>query len=213
MELSEHNVLYLERFMWLFKKKNTLSDEELVLNYFNTGNKQLVGDLFEKHVKTVFGVCLFYFRDKDQASDAVMQIFEKLMVDLQKTQVKNFKAWLSFVVRNYCISEIRKGKGKKFVPETYLDFEMAPTSLEEEEKLDRVNDERMLEYMKAVLPELKENQRRCLELFYLKDLSYQQISEQMRFSINEVKSYIQNGKRNLKLLIEQKIKQNTHESR
>lgn len=84
MELSEHNVLYLERFMWLFKKKNTLSDEELVLNYFNTGNKQLVGDLFEKHVKTVFGVCLFYFRDKDQASDAVMQIFEKLMVDLQK---------------------------------------------------------------------------------------------------------------------------------
>lgn len=213
MELSEHNVLYLERFMWLFKKKNTLSDEELALNYFNTGNKQLVGDLFEKHVKTVFGVCLFYFRDKDQAKDAVMQIFEKLMFDLQKTQVKNFKAWLSFVVRNYCISEIRKGKGKKFVPETYLDFEMAPTSIEEEEKLNSVNDERMLEYMKAVLPELKENQRRCLELFYLKDLSYQQISEQMRFSINEVKSYIQNGKRNLKLLIEQKIKQNTHERR
>ena len=213
MELSEHNVLYLERFMWLFKKKNTLSDEELVMNYFNTGNKQLVGDLFEKHVKTVFGVCLFYFRDKDQAKDAVMQIFEKLMFDLQKTQVKNFKAWLSFVVRNYCISEIRKGKGKHFVPETYLDFEMAPTSLEEEEKLEQVNDERMLDYMKEVLPELKESQRRCLELFYLKNFSYQQISEQLQFSINEVKSYIQNGKRNLKLLIEEKIKQNTHESR
>ena len=213
MELSEHNVLYLERFMWLFKKKNTPSDEELVMNYFNTGNKQLVGDLFEKHVKTVFGVCLFYFRDKDQAKDAVMQIFEKLMFDLQKTQVKNFKAWLSFVVRNYCISEIRKGKGKHFVPETYLDFELAPTSLEEEEKLEQVNDERMLDYMKEVLPELKESQRRCLELFYLKNFSYQQISEQLQFSINEVKSYIQNGKRNLKLLIEEKIKQNTHESR
>lgn len=213
MELSEHNVLYLERFMWLFKKKNTPSDEELVMNYFNTGNKQLVGDLFEKHVKTVFGVCLFYFRDKDQAKDAVMQIFEKLMFDLQKTQVKNFKAWLSFVVRNYCISEIRKGKGKHFVPETYLDFELAPTSLEEEEKLEQVNDERMLDYMKEVLPELKENQRRCLELFYLKNFSYQQISEQLQFSINEVKSYIQNGKRNLKLRIEEKIKQNTHESR
>ena len=213
MELSEHNVLYLERFMWLFKKKNTPSDEELVMNYFNTGNKQLVGDLFEKHVKTVFGVCLFYFRDKDQAKDAVMQIFEKLMFDLQKTQVKNFKAWLSFVVRNYCISEIRKGKGKHFVPETYLDFEMAPTSLEEEEKLEQVNDERMLDYMKEVLPELKENKRRCLELFYLKNFSYQQISEQLQFSINEVKSYIQNGKRNLKLRIEEKIKQNTHESR
>jgi len=192
--------------MWLFKKKDTLSDEELALNYFRSGDKALVGDLFEKHVKTVFGVCLFYFRDKDLAKDAVMQIFEKLIVELRKTEVKNFKGWLSFVVRNYCIGELRKNKNKHFVPETYLDFEVNETSLEEEEKIAQVNDELMLDYMKEALPQLKENQRKCVELFYLKSQSYQQISDATQFSINEVKSYIQNGKRNLKLLIEEKIK-------
>lgn len=196
--------------MWLFKKRDFATDEELALNYFNTGDKELVGLLFEKHVKTVFGVCLFYFRDKDIAKDAVMQIFEKLITELKKTEVKNFKGWLSFVVRNYCISEIRKNKSRYNLPETYLDFEVKDTSLEEEEKISGVSDEEMIEQMQICLVDLKENQRVCVELFYLKNQSYQQICDKTNFSLNEVKSYIQNGKRNLKLLLEQRIKNRKH---
>ncbi len=192
--------------MWLFKKRDFATDEELALNYYHTGDKELVGQLFEKHVKTVFGVCLFYFRDKDIAKDAVMQIFEKLMSELRKTEVKNFKGWLSFVVRNYCISEIRKNKNIRKLPETYLDFELKETSLDEEEKIDGVSDELMIDHMQAGLLELKENQKICVELFYLKGQSYQQIADKTGFSLNEVKSFIQNGKRNLKLIIEEKIK-------
>ncbi len=192
--------------MWLFKKRDFATDEELALNYFNTGDKELVGLLFEKHVKTVFGVCLFYFRDKDVAKDAVMQIFEKLITELKKTEVKNFKGWLSFVVRNYCISEIRKNKNKYRLPESYLEFELNGTTIEEEEKVLGVSDEVMMDHMQAGLSELKENQKLCVELFYLKGQSYQQICDKTNFSLNEVKSFIQNGKRNLKLLIEAKIK-------
>ena len=192
--------------MWLFKKKNYSSDEELALAYYQSGNKELLGDLFEKHVKTVFGVCLFYFRDKDVAKDAVMQIFEKLMVELRKTEVKNFKGWLSFVVRNYCISEIRKSKSKHFVNESYLDFELKDANLEEEERIESVNEGMLLDYMKTSLHLLKPAQKNCVELFYLKNLSYQQISDQTKLSLNEVKSNIQNGKRNLKLLIEEKLR-------
>jgi len=192
--------------MWLFSKKNSTIDEELVQDYFQSGNKKVLGDLFERHVKTVFGACLFYFRDKDTAKDIVMQIFEKLIVDLRKTEVKNFKAWLGFVVRNYCISELRKNKGRHFLPETYLDFEVRETSLEEEEKIARVNEELLLTHMKEALPQLKENQRVCVECFYLKGMSYQRISDETEFTINEVKSFIQNGKRNLRLLIEEKVK-------
>lgn len=192
--------------MWLFTRKNSGSDEELVLDYFHSGNTTVLGELFEKHVKTVFGVCLFYFRDKDVAKDAVMQIFEKLIVDLRRTEVKNFKAWLGFVVRNYCIGELRKNKGKYFLPEAYLDFEVREPALEEEERIARVNEELLLERMKEAMPLLKDNQRICIEAFYLKGLSYQQVSDQTKFSINEVKSFIQNGKRNLKLLIEEKIR-------
>ncbi len=190
--------------MWLFKKKQFNTDEDIARQYYITGNKNLVGDLFEKHVKTVFGVCLFYFKDTAQAKDMVMQIFEKLLTELKKTEVKNFKAWLSFVVRNYCISELRKTKNKYFVNENYLDFEINTATLLEEEKIESVNDDLLLQFMNECLPLLKENQKRCVELFYLQNQSYQQICDVTHFSLNEVKSYIQNGKRNLKLLIEQK---------
>ncbi|MEO6303433.1 MAG: sigma-70 family RNA polymerase sigma factor [Bacteroidia bacterium] len=196
--------------MWLFKKRDFATDEELALNYYNTGDKELVGLLFEKHVKTVFGVCLFYFRDKDLAKDAVMQIFEKLITELKKAEIKNFKGWLSFVVRNHCISELRKNKNKHMLPESYLDFEVKETSLQEEEKISEVSDEIMLDHMQAGLLELKKSQRVCVELFYLKGNSYQQICDKTNFSLNEVKSYIQNGKRNLKLVIEEKIKNKRH---
>ena len=196
--------------MWLFKKKRFNTDEEIVCEYYVTGNKALVGDLFEKHVKTVFGVCLFYFKDKDAAKDIVMQIFEKLITELKKSEVKNFKAWLSFVVRNYCISELRKNKNKHFVSESYLDFEITSTSYLEEEKINSVNNDVLLDYMKECLPLLKENQKICIELFYLQNLSYQQINIKTALSLNEIKSYIQNGKRNLKLLIEQKQNSTKH---
>ena len=129
---------------------------------------------------------------------------------LKKSEVKNFKGWLSFVVRNYCISELRKNKNKHFVSESYLDFEVSPTSYEEEEKINSINNDVLLEYMKECLPLLKENQKICIELFYLQNLSYQQISAKTTLSLNEIKSYIQNGKRNLKLLIEQKQNSTKH---
>jgi RNA polymerase sigma-70 factor (ECF subfamily) len=192
--------------MWLFSKKKHSSDEELALAYFRTGNKDLVGELFEKHVKTVYGVCLFYFRDKDIAKDAVMQIFERLMVELRKTEIKSFKGWLSFVVRNYCISEIRKRNNRHFVNESYLDFELATPVLMEEEMISATSDDQMLAYMKECLHLLKPDQKMCLEMFYLKNMSYQQISGSSGLTLNEVKSRIQNGKRNLKLMIAQRIK-------
>lgn len=196
--------------MWLFKKKKFASDEDLAREYYISGNKELVGDLFEKHVKTVFGVCLFYFRDKEIAKDSVMLIFEKMISDLRKTEIKNFKGWLGFVVRNHCISELRKQKNKKFVPETYLDFEIKQTHLQTEEAIESVNEDEMLTHLQVCLPVLKDNQRRCLELFYIKALSYQEISAQTNMTINEVKSHIQNGKRNLKIMIEEKIKKGNH---
>jgi RNA polymerase sigma-70 factor (ECF subfamily) len=191
--------------MWLYRKHNYSSDEELALAYFRTGNREYLGELFEKHVKTVYGVCLFYLRDKDVAKDAVMQIFEKLLTELRKSEVKNFKGWLSFVVRNFCISEIRKSKSKHFVSESYLDFELKEASLEEEEAIESVSEEALLTYLRDSLHLLKPKQKVCVEMFYLKGMSYQEISQECGFGLNEVKSLIQNGKRNLKIMIEKKI--------
>jgi len=189
--------------MWLFNKKTNKTDEELVNAYRENGNKNLLGDLFKNHVQSVYGTCLFYLQDKDEAKDAVMNIFEKLMVELRQNEIKNFKAWLGFVVRNHCISAIRKRNSAFKNTKGYYDYEFKDANYETELKIESVNDEKMFQNLQECLPKLKEAQRKCIELFYLKNLSYQQISELTQYELNEVKSYIQNGKRNLKLLIEE----------
>ena len=188
--------------MWLFKKKEYSSDEELLKHYKQSGNKDLFADLFKKHVSVVYGTCLFYLQDKDEAQDATMQLFEKLMLDINTREIDNFKGWLSFVVRNHCISIIRKNKSQNKNIKSYYEFEYEDANYETEEKINTVSDDVMLENMKQCLPKLKENQRLCVELFYLNNKSYQDIANQTGFTLNEIKSYIQNGKRNLKLLLE-----------
>jgi RNA polymerase sigma-70 factor (ECF subfamily) len=192
--------------MWLFKKKEYNSDEELLKHYKQSGNKELFADLFKKHVTVVYGTCLFYLQDKDEAQDATMQLFEKLMLDINNREIDNFKGWLSFVVRNHCISLIRKNKSQTKNIKSYYEFEYNAPDYEQEEKINSVSDDVLLENMKECLPKLKENQRICVELFYLKNKSYQDIANETNFSLNEIKSYIQNGKRNLKLLIEDSTK-------
>lgn len=188
--------------MWLFNKKINKTDEELISAYKESGNKNLFADLFKNHVNTIYGTCLFYLQDKEEAKDAVMNIFEKLLIDVKLNEINNFKGWLSFVVRNHCISVIRKKNTLLKNTKSYYDFEYKDANYEEESKIESVSDEQLVQYLKECLPKLKDNQRQCIELFYLNDLSYLQISEQTGFEINEVKSYIQNGKRKLKLLIE-----------
>jgi RNA polymerase sigma-70 factor (ECF subfamily) len=194
--------------MWLFKKKEYSSDEELLKHYKQSGNKDLFADLFKKHVSVVYGTCLFYLQDKDEAQDATMQLFEKLMLDINNREIDNFKGWLSFVVRNHCISIIRKNKSQNKNIKSYYEFEYEDANYETEEKINTVSDDVMLENMKQCLPKLKENQRLCVELFYLNNKSYQDIANQTGFTLNEIKSYIQNGKRNLKLLLEDQTRLN-----
>ncbi len=193
--------------MFFLKKKNTpvTDDAELLLLYRNTKDLFYVGELFKKHSKTVLGTCLFYLEDKEEAKDAVMQIFDKLIVELKVQEIDYFKAWLGFVTRNYCISFIRKRKSTQSRMAAYYEFEKQESDYDTEVKIAKVSDDELAEQLLQVsMEELKEQQRNCIVLFYLQNKSYQQISDTTGFSLNEVKSYIQNGKRNLKLLIEEK---------
>jgi len=190
--------------MWLFKNKEYLSDDELVNQYKRDGNKNVFAELFKKHVNVVYGTCLFYLQDKDEAQDATMQLFEKLMIEVKNRDILNFKGWLSFVVRNFCISIIRKNKSYQKNIKSYYEFEYELPNIETEEKIYSVEDDQMIAMMTECLFQLKDKQRICIDLFYLKNKSNQAIATETNFRIKEIKSYIQNGKRNLKLLIEEK---------
>lgn len=174
-----------------------LSDNELVMNYKASSDKQFVGELYKRYTHLVLGMCIHYFKDKELAKDVVLQIFEKLFVELKKREVENFKGWLTFVVRNYCISELRKMQTQH---NREMEYQYEAKQILIEPDNDSIQkQERQLDQLEKAMHHLNPFQKKCIELFYLKNMSYSQIVELTGFSVSEVKSYLQNGKRNLKI--------------
>jgi RNA polymerase sigma-70 factor (ECF subfamily) len=184
-------------------KLNNLEDLELVSLYKNTGDKNCVGVLFQRYTHLIFGVCMKYLKDEDDCEDASMQIFEKLLTDLKKHEIQQFKAWLHMVCKNFCLMQLRSGKTKlKHQKELQKDLE---TNMETDHELHLSMasiKEVQLSLMEDCIKELNKEQKICIELFYLQEKSYSEVAEMTSFSMNNVKSFIQNGKRNLKICIE-----------
>ena len=184
----------------------TQSDENLVINYQNTKNNLVVGELFKRHSLMCYTVCIKYLKNDDAAHDATMNIFEKLFNDLQKHQINNFKSWLHTVCKNHCLILLRKPKVLISIDESeeensHLFMQLSNVLNHDDNKHEK---EEKLQVLEQSIFELKNKQRECIELFFLKQKSYQEISTLTGYTENEVKSYIQNGKRNLKILLEQK---------
>jgi RNA polymerase sigma factor (sigma-70 family) len=176
-----------------------LTDLELIAHYRESSDNVCVGILFERYTVLVFGVCMKYFRDEDESKDAVMQIFEKLLSDLARHEINNFKSWLFSVARNHCLMAIRKSKGVTIIggeaAEIITPF-MEFKQYQHQEHADRK--ESQLQQLEEAMKQLNEEQRTCVELFYLKEKCYQEIADLTGYTLNQVKSFIQNGKRNLK---------------
>ncbi|OFY88051.1 MAG: hypothetical protein A3F72_15515 [Bacteroidetes bacterium RIFCSPLOWO2_12_FULL_35_15] len=185
---------------------NNYNDLELVAQYKQTNDNTFVGVLFHRYTHLIFGVCLKYMKDEDDAQDASMQIFEKLLVDLKKHEIQQFKAWLHMVCKNYCLMQLRSGATKlKHAKEMHKDLSEVMESDYELHLTIENTKEIQLTHMEECIKGLNEEQRLCVELFYLQEKSYQEVSETTNLTMNNVKSYIQNGKRNLKNCIESRI--------
>jgi RNA polymerase sigma-70 factor (ECF subfamily) len=176
------------------------TDEELVAAYKQTGDAEMVGKLYERYAQLVFLVCMKYLKDAGESEDAAMQVFEKLLTDLKKYEVRQFKGWLLTIVRNHCIYllEVRK---KQYQRQEALKASM--DGVENDPAFDLTGDETELALgrMQEALIKLNDPQRICLDLFYLQKKSYQEVSLETGFTLKQVKSHIQNGKRNLKIML------------
>lgn len=186
------------------KLHTDLTDEELLQQYRRSDEKEWLGILLQRYTLLLLGVAMKYLKDKHSAEDAVQQIFLKTFTHLPPDPIANFKGWLYILTRNHCLQLLRTKE--YFAPEEQLQHirEEENRSSEQSEK------ETSLAQMHEALTELKEEQRMTIELFYLKKQSYRQIMEHTGFNFMQVKSYIQNGKRNLKLILTQKLN-NNHE--
>jgi len=179
------------------------SDEELLLLYQKNGNLDVLGELYGRHMHLVYGVSLKYLGDPEDAKDATMEIFEKLLVILPGQEVRQFKSWLYVLTKNHCLMEIRSAKTseKKMAGlKTELEF------MESEEELHPIDreDQSIESALKACIEKLKTEQKQCIDLFYYKKMCYREISESLNMEEKKVKSFLQNGKRNLKICLERK---------
>ena len=178
------------------------TDTELLEKFYHDKNNQWLGILLQRYTMLLFGVCMKYLKNEDDAKDSVQQVFLKIIAELHKYRVDYFKSWIYMIAKNHCLMRLRDRQGKTAVElrEQALAWEEEPGA--REVHLDK---DRMLDIMSASLDELSKEQKRCVTLFYLDKKSYQEITDSTGFSMGQVKSYIQNGKRNLKLLIERKL--------
>lgn len=196
--------------MLFFKSKNllVLTDEELILKFRDEDNSLYVGELFSRYAHMAFGVCMKYFKNEEVSRDAVMHVYESLIVDLKRHEVKNFKGWFHMVVKNHCLMELRKKKSEDKRKEGFEKEEQLFMELEQQvhQLTETVVDSDLeLENLTDCISKLKEEQRTCVELFFLQEKCYKEVSRATSYDIKKVKSYIQNGKRNLKNCLENKV--------
>lgn len=178
-----------------------ISDSDLLNRFKNDKNKEWLGILLERYTLLLLGVCMKYLKNEEDSKDAVQQIFLKALNELEKYSVTYPKSWLYKIACNHCLMKLRDDK--KFVS-------LADHSLYAEENVDLEtiqSKESDLDILESCLRELNIEQQTCITLFYLNKCSYQEITQKTGYTILQVKSNIQNGKRNLKLLLSKKRNQ------
>ncbi|MES2828595.1 MAG: sigma-70 family RNA polymerase sigma factor [Bacteroidota bacterium] len=173
-------------------------DSDLIRSYKNSGSLEVLGQLYNKYMHLVYGVCVNYLKDEEAGKDAVMQIFEELVVKLRNHEIQNFKSWLHVLTRNHCLMVLRKKSKHETVSleETFVentDFVHLDVDDTKENKLS---------IMEKCMGKLPEEQRITVDLFYLQEKCYKEVADLTGYDMLKVKSYIQNGKRNLKICIE-----------
>lgn len=185
-------------------KSKNMSDEALLLIFRETGNLEELGILYSRYMHLVYGVCLKYFKDREESRDAVINIFEKLVTDLPGHEISNFKSWLYVVTKNHCLMAIRSRKTEAGRVTVMINDPLwFMESSEELHPIDRDDgvDDRQLN---DCIERLKEEQKECIRLFYFDNKCYNEISDILNIDEKRVKSYLQNGKRNLKICLEGK---------
>lgn len=179
-----------------------ITDQELLERFYADRDNQWLGILLERYTLLLLGVCMKYLKNEELARDSVQQIFLKAITELQKYKVEYFKSWIYMVAKNHCLMQLRDKPGKNTIEVR----DSMPAEASEPDKESLLLNEKTYEYMDEALNELNADQQLCVTLFYMEKKSYQQIADQTGYSMMQVKSHIQNGKRNMRLLIEKKMK-------
>jgi RNA polymerase sigma-70 factor, ECF subfamily len=188
-------------------KRNRSKTDEALLTEFRTGSDlEVLGELYSRYIHLVYWVCLKYLKVREESQDAVMQIFEKLITEIPKHNIENFRSWLHVVTKNYCLMQLRSEKSQsERISEWINEHDVFMETVTDLHPLDEDEDSTLkYDVMEDCIERLKEEQKKCIRQFYFENRCYNEISADLEIEVKKVKSYLQNGKRNLKLCLEEK---------
>lgn len=179
-----------------------ISNDDLLQLFIEGGDIAYFGELYRRYIPLLYGLCLKYLNDKEAAHDAVMDIYSNLPEKVMNYEIKNFNSWLYSVAKNHCLQVQRKDKQTIFVKieDAYVENEDFFTQIDKAQSQEEIS---ALEYC---ITTLNEEQQKSIQLFFYEEKSYLDIVEITGFELSKVKSYIQNGKRNLKTCIMKVLK-------
>ena len=179
--------------------RQNLSDKELIERYRYSYDNAYVGELYQRYSHMLFGVCMKYLKDEEKAKDVVMDVFEKILKDLKRHEVDNFRTWVYSVAKNQCLMLLRSEKRVDTKHEEYVHVTAQIMELDLPEHLNGESQEETDRKLMEAVDSLKKEQQDCIRLFYFQKKSYEEIEAQTGFTYKQVKSFLQNGKRNLKI--------------
>jgi RNA polymerase sigma-70 factor (ECF subfamily) len=180
------------------------TDESLLNQYQTSGNLDVLGGLYSRYMHLVYGVCLKYLKNRDDAKDAVMQIFEKLIVELRHHEIKHFKSWLYVITKNHCLMQLRSQKtAERRINNYKIEHVNSVESSIELHPIDKDNSKND-HHLKECIESLNDEQKNCIRLFYFENKCYREIAQSLNMDEKNVKSHLQNGKRNLKICLEER---------
>ena len=181
-------------------------DAWLIDKFAKTKQLDYLGILYERYMHLVYGISLKYLQDRPASQDAVMQIFEKLIEEIPKREIANFKSWLYVLAKNHCLMYLRSQRARinqeKHIEEYNEIFMDSNYELHHNNEMKLEQD---IQLLKKCIEELRSQQKECVKLFYLEEKCYQEIAEITNFEMKKVKSYIQNGRRNLKICMDKNV--------
>ena len=180
------------------EKYKHIDDQQLLLYFYEDKNNEWLGILLNRYTLLLLGVCMKYLKNEEEAKDSVQQVFLKSVTELQKYKVEYFKSWVYMVAKNHCLMKLRN---KNNLP-VEINEQLHATAEEQTDTKKLQEKDLLLTHMEQALSQLNLEQQQCVTLFYLHKKSYQEIVADTGFSLLQVKSHIQNGKRNLKIMLE-----------
>lgn len=179
-------------------RPSDLTDRELLDRFRQRGESKWLGEAYERYMELSYGLCLKYLGDEGLAEDAVMTVFESLLVKVPEHDIQNFKSWLYTFVRNHCLMQLRREKRN-------LEVSFEPELMQSEASahlIDEYSENGQFRYLEDCLRKLSPQQKSCIKLFYYEGKTYKEIADMKCHEVGKIRSYIQNGRRNLRICLE-----------